>query len=115
MNWHFYTLSGIFIIAGILHIIRPRAFMRVMPLYIPYHKPLVYISGMAEIIAGSGMLFSPVKVFALWSIITMLVLFFPVHIHMLAHKKAGLGLPKSILLFRLVLQFFLIYWSYSYL
>lgn len=115
MSWHYYTLSGIFIITGLLHLIRPRAFMRVMPLYIPYHRTLVYGSGVGEIMAGLGMLFPSTKTLAIWSIISMLILFFPVHIHMLFHKKAGLGLPKSVLLFRLLLQFFLISWAYSYL
>ncbi|AXT58442.1 DoxX family membrane protein [Aquimarina sp. AD1] len=115
MSWHLYILSGIFIIAGIFHFIKPKAFMRIMPLYIPYHKQLVYLSGITEIIAGIGLLFAQTRFFSIWSIICMLILFFPVHIHMLMNKKAGLNLPKSILIFRLLLQFGLIYWAQSYL
>jgi len=89
--------------------------MRIMPLYLPYPKMLVYISGITEIIAGIGVLFSEYKIISLWGIIAMLVVFFPVHIHMLINKKAGLNLPKSVLAFRLVLQFALIYWAYMYI
>ncbi len=115
MNWHIYILSLIFVVAGIFHLIRPKAFMRVMPLYLPYPKLLVYLSGIAEIAAGVGILFTQTKTIATWSILIMLILFFPVHIHMLVNKKAGLNLPKPVLLFRLVLQFGLIYWTYQYI
>ncbi|MDH7446884.1 DoxX family protein [Aquimarina sp. 2201CG14-23] len=114
MNWHLYILSGIFIIAGTFHLIKPKAFMRIMPLYIPYHKALVYLSGIAEIIVGIGVLFTQVRSYAIWAIIIMLIVFFPVHIHMLVNKKASLKLPKTILVFRLLLQFGLIYWAYLY-
>ena len=115
MSWHLSLLSVIFIIAGVFHLIKPKAFMRIMPLYIPYHKELVYLSGVTEIIAGIGVLFLETRFFAIWGIIIMLILFFPVHIHMLINKKASLKLPKFILIFRLLLQFGIIYWAYSYL
>ncbi len=88
--------------------------MRIMPLYIPHHKLWVYISGIVEILAGVGTFFASTRIIALWTIIIMLIVFFPVHIHMLLNKKAGLNLPKSVLVFRLLLQFGLIYWVYLY-
>ncbi len=115
MSWHLYILSFIFGIAGVFHLIRPKAFMRIMPLYIPYHKLLVYLSGVAEIFVSLGLLFAPTRIFSAWSIIFMLILFFPVHIHMLVHKKASLNLPKFVLVIRLLLQFGLIYWTSLYL
>jgi len=81
--------------------------MRIMPRYIPYHKPLVYLSGLTEIAAGIGVLFISTRTIALWGIVAMLLLFFPVHIYMLV--------PKYLLVFRLFLQFGLIYWAYQYL
>lgn len=114
MNWHIYILSLVFCVAGIFHFIKPKAFMRIMPLYLPYPKLLVYLSGIAEIIAGVGLLFSTTKSYSAWLIIVLLIGFFPVHIHMLVNKKAGLNIPKSLLVFRLFLQFALIYWAYQY-
>ncbi|SHI69704.1 DoxX family protein [Aquimarina spongiae] len=114
MSWHLYVLSFIFIIAGIFHFIRPKAFMRIMPLYIPYHKFWVYLSGVFEVLAGVGLIFESTRIFSLLLIIIMLVLFFPVHVHMLINKKAGLNLPKWVLILRLLLQFALIYWVYQY-
>lgn len=88
--------------------------MRIMPLYIPYHRQLVYLSGLTEVTAGIGLLFIATKSLAAWGIVIMLILFFPVHIHMLVNQKASLGLPKTILVLRLLLQFGLIYWAYLY-
>ena len=115
MSWDLYVLSFIFGLAGVFHLIRPKAFMRIMPLYIPYHKLLVYLSGIAEIFVSLGLLFTPTRIFSAWSIIFILILFFPVHIHMLVHKKASLNFPKFVLVTRLLLQFGLIYWAYLYL
>ncbi|MDY8137883.1 MauE/DoxX family redox-associated membrane protein [Aquimarina sp. 2201CG5-10] len=115
MSWHLYILSAIFCIAGVFHFIRPKAFMRIMPLYLPNHKLLVYLSGLVEIIVGIGVLFNYTRAFSIWAIIIMLFLFFPVHVHMLVNKKASLNLHKSILIFRLLFQFVLIYWAYQYL
>ncbi|GGX10229.1 DoxX family protein [Aquimarina muelleri] len=115
MNWHIFILAFIFCTAGFFHLIRPKAFMRVMPLYIPYSKVLVYISGIGEILSGLGLLFTSTRTIAAWTIISMLFLFFPVHIHMLVNKKASLNLPKTILILRILLQFGLIYWAYLYI
>jgi len=115
MIWHQYILSFIFSIAGVFHFVRPKAFMRIMPLYIPYHKALVYLSGLAEITAGIGALFISTKTISLWGMVIMLILFFPVHIHMIINKKASLNLPTPVLYFRLFLQFGLIYWAYQYI
>lgn len=115
MSWHILILAFIFCLAGFFHIIRPKAFMRVMPLYIPYPKLFVYLSGIAEILSGLGLLFASTKIIAVWAIISMLILFFPVHIHMLVNKKASLNLPKAVLILRILLQFGLIFWVYLYL
>ncbi|WP_378185250.1 MauE/DoxX family redox-associated membrane protein [Aquimarina sp. W85] len=114
MTWHLYLLSFILIVAGFFHLIKPKAFMRIMPLYIPYRKVFVYLSGLAEISLGLLLIFSTVKTYTLWCVIILLILFFPVHIHMILNKKASLNLPKFVLVLRFLLQFILIYWVYQY-
>ncbi|NAS29720.1 hypothetical protein GTQ40_01940 [Flavobacteriaceae bacterium R38] len=113
-SWHLYLMAGIYVIIGIIHFINPKAFMRIMPRYLPYHKELVYLSGLAEIILGITVCIAATKVYAAWGIVAMLIAFFPVHIYMITNKKASLGLSKWILYGRLFLQLGLIYWAYSY-
>ena len=41
-----------FVFAGVMHFLRTRWYERIMPPYIPYHRELVYASGVAEIAGG---------------------------------------------------------------
>ena len=114
-SWHLYLMAAMYIIAGIMHFIKPRAYMRIMPRYLPAHKSLVYLSGFAFILLGVGLCFSETKNLAIWLIIIMLTVFLLVHFYMLSSKKAGLNLPSWVLWGRVFLQFGLMYWAYFYL
>lgn len=89
--------------------------MHIMPSYLPAHKTLVYLSGIAEIILGIAVCIPATKDLAIWGIILMLVIFLLVHFHMLSSVEAGAGLPNWALWLRLPLQFGLMYWAYAYL
>ncbi|MCM4154203.1 hypothetical protein DHD05_21660 [Arenibacter sp. N53] len=113
--WHLYLLGSIYVFAGIMHFIVPKVYMRIMPRYLPNHKLLVNLSGLAEILLGLGLCFPETKNISIIGIILMLTVFLLVHFYMLRGKKEGAGIPKWILLFRIPLQFVLMYWAYSYL
>jgi len=112
---HLYLMAAMYFFAGIMHFIKPKAYLRIMPKYLPNHKTLVFWSGMAEIVLGIGLCFSPTKNFSIWGIIAMLVIFFTIHFYMLSGEKAAAGVPKWILILRIPFQFALIYWAYWYL
>lgn len=113
--WHLYLMAFMYIIAGIIHFIKPRLYERIMPRYLPAHRILVYLSGVAEIILGIGLLFPETRRPAIYGIILMLCLFLLVHFYMLSSKKAGAGIPQWALVLRIPLQFFLMYWAWFYL
>ncbi|MAZ26302.1 MAG: hypothetical protein CL868_04385 [Cytophagaceae bacterium] len=113
--WHLYLMGGIYSIAGIIHFIKPKAYMRIMPRYLPAHRELVYLSGFAEVLLGVGVCLPPTKNLSIYLIILMLATFLLVHFYMLSSKKAGLNLPKWVLWVRILLQFFLMYWAYFYI
>lgn len=108
-------MAGIYILAGMMHFIRPKIYLRIMPRYLPNPKALVFMSGVAEILLGIGLLFSSTKVIALYGIIAMLTVFLLVHWYMLTNKKASMGLPRWALILRIPLQFGLMFWAYSYI
>ena len=114
-TWHLYIMSGMYIIAGLFHFIRPKMYLRIMPRYLPAHLSLVYLSGLLEIALGILLLFKVYKDWAIYGIILMLLIFLLVHFYMLSSKKASAGIPRWILLLRLPLQFVLIWWAYFYL
>ncbi len=85
-----------------------------MPRYLPYHKILVLLSGLAEILLGLGLCYPHTKNISILGIILMLTVFLMVHFNMLKGEKEAAGLPKWILILRIPLQFLLMYWVYSY-
>ena len=112
--WHLYAMACMYILAGIMHFVKPKMYMRIMPNYIPNHKLMVLLSGVAEIILGATLCFPLTKNTAIYGIILMLAVFFTVHFYMLSNEKASAGLPKWVLILRIPLQFFLMYWAYYY-
>ena len=101
--------------AGIMHFVKPKMYMRIMPQYLPNHNLLVLLSGVAEIILGIGVCFPITKNFSIYGLVLMLAVFLLVHFYMLSSKKASAGFPKWLLLLRLPIQFVLMYWAYSYI
>lgn len=113
--WHYYFMALFYIAAGIGHFIKPKWYLRVMPPQYPWPRTLVLLTGILEIGLGASLLFPTLKNWGLYGIMGMLLLFLPVHTHMLKSKEAAAGIPKWILILRLPLQFALIYWAYYYL
>lgn len=105
----------LYIVAGIMHFLKTKSYMRVMPRYLPRPKLLVYISGVAELVLGITVMLPATKNYAIIGITLMLLAFLLVHINMLRSRKAGLNLPVWLLVFRLLLQFVLIWWALFYL
>jgi uncharacterized membrane protein len=108
-------MGVMYIFAGIMHFVKPRAYIKIMPDYFKHKVLLVKLSGVAEIVCGVALFFEPLKEFAIYGIVAMLLIFLTVHINMLKGKKEGLGIPKIILILRLPLQFLLIWWALYYL
>lgn len=108
-------MAAMYIFAGTMHFIKPKAYLRIMPRYLPSHKALVFWSGVAEIALGLGLCFTLTKNLAIWGIIVMLVVFLLVHFYMLSGEKASAGIPKWVLLLRIPMQFGLMYWAFWHL
>lgn len=113
--WHLYFMAAIYVFAGMMHFIKPKTYLRIMPRYLPRPELLVKLSGIAEIILGIGLCFSATKNLSIYGVIAMLIAFLLVHFYMLSGKKEGAGIPQWLLLLRLPIQLALMYWAYSYL
>lgn len=115
LPWHQYLFGLLFIIAGLTHFTKPKMYLQIMPPYIPAHKTMVMLSGLAEMALGFLVLNPDTQAIAAWGIITLLVLFIPIHIYMLQNEKAAMKLPKWLLWLRLPLQLALMFWAYQYI
>ncbi len=109
-----YIVAIIFIAAAILHFVYTEAYIRVMPEYIPYHRAMVLISGMAELTGGVGILIPKVRIWAGWELIILLIAVFPANIEIAidVYHRFGWSFNFIANLLRLPLQFVLIYWIY---
>lgn len=106
------TLSLLFINIGIDHFVNPDFYRNIMPAYLPMHTEAIYISGFFEILGGVAILFPKLRSMAGWGLVLLLIVVFPVNIHMAVNPDLFPDIPLSFLYIRLVLQFIIIYWTY---
>lgn len=99
--------------AGINHFIHPDSYIAIMPSWLPQHKLLVLLSGIAEIIGGIMILFNGTRQIGAWFIVALLIAVFPANIQMAIdfYNKQHPYLWAALL--RLPLQLLLIWWAYS--
>lgn len=106
------ALAMIFCVAGIMHFVAPTPFVRIVPPWLPAPALLVFVSGVAEIAGGLGLLLPTTRVAAGWGLVALLVAVFPANVRMLhaAHEARASALWQTLLVLRLPLQPLLVYW-----
>jgi uncharacterized membrane protein len=77
-----YVMGGLYIAAGVTHFVIPEAFAQIVPPVLPYPLALVYLSGIAEIVLGIGVLFSRTRRLAAWGLVGLLLAIFPANVYM---------------------------------
>ena len=105
-----YTLAFLFVGAGLAHFLLTRRYVATVPPYLPAPALLVYVSGVAEIAGGLGLLLPATRRWASWGLIALLVAVFPANVYMLQSHGAGLHVPQWALWLRLPLQGVLMAW-----
>ena len=104
-----WLIAAIFVGAGVMHFIKPKLFAAIVPPFLPNALLLVYLSGVAEILGGLGVLIPAFRVWAGWGLIALLVAVFPANVYM-AMEAEKFGIAPVWLWLRLPLQFVLIAW-----
>ncbi len=107
-----YTMAAFYTFAGVMHFVKPKLFVRMIPPALPFHLALVYISGVAEIVLGIGLLYPPTRIWAAWGVIALLIAVFPANYYMFRNPRQWRGIPRWGLALRLPLQLVLIAWAY---
>ncbi|MGI8903600.1 MAG: DoxX family protein [Solirubrobacteraceae bacterium] len=103
----------VFVLAGIMHFVRPGMYESIVPDYLPAHRALVYASGVAEIAGGAGVLHPATRRLGSWWSIATLLAVFPANVQMAQHPERYPKLPggRAGLIARLPLQAVLIAWA----
>jgi uncharacterized membrane protein len=108
-----WIFAAIFVFGGVGHFVKPGAYMKIMPPYLPWHRTLVLVSGVFEIALGALLLVPRVSRLAAWGLIALLVAVFPANIYLYQHQEILPAQPLFHLL-RLPLQGVLIWWAWVY-
>ncbi|MBS1574039.1 MAG: DoxX family protein [Bacteroidetes bacterium] len=109
-----YVMAVLYIIAGSYHFINPRIYSRMMPTLVPWHRPIVYISGAVEIILAILLIPVVTRVYAAWGVILLLIVIFPANIQMMLNFYRKRNPYLWITILRLPLQLVLIWWAWLY-
>jgi uncharacterized membrane protein len=104
------VFAALFIGGGVGHFVATDLYMRIMPPHLPYHRPLVLLSGMFEVALGIILLLPKASRLAAWGLIDLLVAVFPANVFMYQHAER-FHLSPMLHLLRLPLQPVLILWA----
>lgn len=107
-------LGLLFIAAGINHFVNTEFYLRIMPPYLPWHLPLVWISGVAEAVLGFALFVPRAGRLAAWGLIALLIAVFPANLHMAMNPQMYPEISVAALYLRLPLQALFILWAYVY-
>jgi uncharacterized membrane protein len=108
-----YLLALTMITAGVLHFVAESSFTRIVPPYLPAARLLVWISGVAEIVLGVGLIPARTRRWSGYGLVALYIAVFPANLYMAMNHVELEGLPSSPLALwvRLPFQLVLIGWA----
>ena len=116
-----FVMGPAYVVAGVMHFVVPAAYVQVMPPVLPAPLALVYLSGVAEVALGVGVLYPRTRRYAAWGLVALLVAVFPANVYMATSGVAVQGTPFGTLdpsaaerWGRLPLQAVLVAWAWWY-
>ena len=107
-------LALVFVAAGANHFLRPEPYLAIMPPFLPAPAALVFLSGLAEIAGGLGLLVKVTRRAAALGLIVLLLVVFSANIYAALYGM-NIGtwqIPSWLLWLRLPLQALLVVWVY---
>ena len=109
-----FAMVVFYVAAGINHFWHPDFYLPIMPKWLPYHKGLVMLSGICEILFALLLIFPSTRRLGAWCIILLLIAVFPANIQMMINYMNESNPKLWIAIIRLPLQIVLIWWAYSF-
>lgn len=112
-----WLMAAFYVFAGINHFLDPGFYLPMMPPVLPWHRELVWLSGVAEVGLGLAVLVPRLRRLAAWGLVALLVAVFPANLHValenvpIGGRTEGLGVWNWV---RLPFQLVLIAWAWWY-
>ncbi|WP_343069168.1 DoxX family protein [Hymenobacter citatus] len=110
----FSLMALLYVGAGVMHFVKPKVYAKIVPPYLPAPLTLVYVSGVAELAGGLGLLLPATRRPAAWGLILLLLAVFPANVYMARHNDELFRLPTWMVWARLPLQLVLIGWAWRF-
>jgi uncharacterized membrane protein len=108
------ALGAFFIAAGINHFVMSRAYRQIVPPYLRGQaRGVVALSGVAEVVAGVGVLAQPTRKTAGVGLIALLAAVFPANLYMARAPERFPRIPRWALYARLPLQPLMMWWAWK--
>ena len=112
-NVWLYFMASVYILAGINHFWHAGFYLNMLVGFLPYPELLNTISGVAEILIGTGLMIPATRRASAWALIVLLLAIFPANINMAIHY-AQFNVPAAAAYGRLPIQLLLIWLAYIY-
>ncbi len=108
-----YLMAFLYFGAGVMHFVKPGLFLQIVPSVLPWPLAIVYLSGVAELVVGAGLVSPRSRRLAAWGVVALLVAVYPANLyHWLAHVKVdGAEIPALYHPLRALAQLLLIAWA----
>ena len=84
-----------FVVASLPHFFTPERYLPMMPPFVPAPLTMIYVSGVAELLGGLGLLIPMSIQLAGWGLVLLLVAIFPANIYVALTGANATGLPSS--------------------
>ena len=84
-----------FIVASLPHFFSPERYLPMMPPFAPAPLTMIYVSGVAELLGGIGLLIPRTAWLAAWGLVALLIGIFPANVYVAISGVNAAGLPSS--------------------
>lgn len=91
-----YFQALFYVFAGAMHFVSPAVYEPMMPPYLPAHGALILLSGVAEIAVGGALLVKPIRPYAGWGVVALLVAVWPANLHIAMENVAVFGAEEGL-------------------
>ena len=109
-----YTMAFILLVAGVVHLIKPEVFLVAMPPYIPWHIPIIYLTGVIELIFVPLLIIDRHRYRASKVLALYFIAIWPAHFHVSVNNIPMFGIDNPLVLWgRTLFQVIFISWAYS--
>ena len=75
-------LAGLFVVSGVIHLVRPEVYEPLMPSWVPAHREVILGSGVVELVCAAGLVHPRTRRLAGWASAAVLVGVYPGNVKM---------------------------------